>query len=123
MYLGLKYDEEDTNIVETTYTQDNINTLLDKVKILENKYQLKYISSLSTNISRIMSDIKEAEKILPKDIEAYGGYETVKKDTATYYQYSQFKRLHFKCITSETKYNTGTGRITYIKFECTNKFG
>lgn len=120
---NLKYEQNDNEIVKSSYTQDNINELLTEVQTLENKYQFKYITKLSTNISKAMNSDKEAEKLLPKNLSSYGGYEQVKKDMAKYYQYSQFKRLYFNCNTTSTEYNQKTGRIIFIKFTCTNKFG
>lgn len=121
---NLKYSTSDSSIVASTYTQGNIGDLLQKVQDLEGKYQAKYITTLSSNISKVMSSENETQKLLPKNLTSYqGGYEQIKKDTASYYQYSQFKRLHFNCETSATKYNKQTGRITYIKFVCTNKLG
>lgn len=130
---NLKYDPDNTKIVRSSYTQDNIGELIDIVKELENRYQSKYITSLSTNISNIMDstmDSKvnkakgqvEAERILKKELTP-SEYNNVKDDTSKYYQYSQFKRVYFNCVTSKTKYNSGTGRIIHIEFICTNKFG
>ena len=119
----LKYDSTDDDIVKSSYTQNNINELISKAKELENKYQSKYITTLSTNISKIMDSQEEAEKLLPKNLNEYGGYDQIKKDTASYYQYSQFKRVYFNCVTNNTKYNSSTGRIISIEFTCTNKFG
>lgn len=120
---NLKYDSEnkEDEIIGNSYTQDTIQQLLGKVQSLERKYQSKYIVALSTNISKIMDSEEAIEKILPKEIEYYGGYDQIKKDTASYYQYSQFKRLHFDCETDKTKYNPNTGRIVSLKFICTNK--
>ncbi len=119
----LKYDSTDDDIVKSSYTQNNINELISKAKELENKYQSKYITTLSTNISKVMDSQEEAEKLLPKNLNEYGGYDQIKKDTASYYQYSQFKRVYFNCVTNNTKYNSSTGRIISIEFTCTNKFG
>ncbi len=119
----LMYDkDQDEQIIKTQYNQDNINELLTIVKGLEDRYQAKYITALASNISKVMTSQEEAQKILPKNINTYpGGYPQIKKDTAKYYQYSQFKRLHFNCDTSATKYDTSSGRITELKFKATNK--
>lgn len=130
---NLKYDQDDTKIIKSSYTQNDIGELLEIVKKLETTYQSKYITSLSTNISNIMNSTMdlnvnkskgqlEAEKILKKELTT-SEYNKVKEDTSKYYQYSQFKRVYFNCVTSNTKYNSGTGRIIYIEFICTNKFG
>lgn len=117
----LKYDQNDNGIIETNYTEDTIKSLLTEVQELEEKYQSKYIGALSANISKIMSSKEEVEKILPKRLESYEGYNKIKEDTKEYYQYSQFKRLNFNCETSQTQYNSNTGRIISIEFTCTNK--
>lgn len=118
---NLKYNENDTSIVEKNYTQDTIGELLTKVQALEKKYQLNYITTLSANISEVMESEEKAAKLVPKQLNSYGGYATVKTDTASYYQYSQFKRVHFNCDTGATKYNSKTGRIIAMKFTCTNR--
>lgn len=117
----LKYNENDEKLIETQYTQDNMNGLLRKVKELENKYQLNKISTLSSNITKVMDSQGQAENILQKGVANYGGYDRVKKDTALYYQYSQFKRLYFNCDNNATKYDEKTGRISEMKFTCTNR--
>lgn len=119
---NLKYSGSDSALIDSVYTQDNISNLLQKVQKLEGKYQSKYITTLSSNISKVMSSESETQKLLPKNLSSYqGGYEQIKKDTASYYQYSQFKRLLFNCDDSKVKYNQQTGRIVYIQFICTNK--
>ena len=71
---------------------------------LEKTYQSKYITNLSSNIAQVMDSEEKTLKLLPKaktdssgKIVSYNGksitYEQIKKDTAQYYQYSQFKRL------------------------------
>ena len=120
---NLMYDEDnDEKIVKEQYTQDSISKskLLEKSKELEKKYESRYITSLSSNISKVMNSQTETENILPKNIENYGGYDRVKKDTASYYQYTQFKRLYFNCDSTGTKYSN-LGRIINLKFVCTNK--
>lgn len=118
----LKYDKNDANFIERQYTQNNIDDLIGNVKNIEDKYQMRYITQLVTNITKVMTSQDEAEQILPKSLNSYnGGYDQIKRDTASYYQYSQFKRLHFDCDTSATKYNSNTGRIIEVKFVCTNK--
>lgn len=120
------YDENDPKLVKSTYTQDNIGEFLEKVRGktgLETKYGSKYITNLSSNIAQVMDSEEKAQKFLPKTLSTYGGYEQVKKDTAQYYQYSQFKRLYFNCNQNATKYNNQTGRIISMEFTCTNKLG
>ena len=78
---------------------------------------------MSSNISQVMDSEEKAQKLLPKQLSEYGGYDQVKKDTAQCYQYSQFKRLYFNCVQDATEYNKDTGRIIKMEFICTNKLG
>lgn len=113
-------------MVKESYSHNTINTLVKPVQELEKKYQSKYITNLSSNIAQVMESEEKALKFLPKangNLTIYGGYEQVKKDTAQYYQYSQFKRLYFNCNQNATKYNNQTGRIISMEFTCTNKLG
>ena len=117
------YDENDPKLIKTNYNQNNINTLIEPVQKLEKKYKSKYITNLSSNILQVMDSEEKAKKFLPKALSTYGGYDQVKKDTAQYYQYSQFKRLYFNCNQDATDYNKQTGRIIKMEFTCTNKLG
>jgi hypothetical protein len=92
------------------------------VKELENTYQLKYISALSTNISNVMDSKEKTASLLNKSSIDDQYWKKIKIATAKYYQYSQFKRLYFDCVTGSTKYSN-IGRIIYIEFKCTNKLG
>ena len=126
------YDKDDPKLIKTKYDQTNINTLINPVQKLEGTYQSKYIASLSSNIAQVMDSEEKTLKLLPKaktdssgKIVSYNGksitYEQIKKDTAQYYQYSQFKRLYFNCNQNATKYSNQTGRIISMEFTCTNK--
>lgn len=118
----LKYEKSNKPIIKSSYTENDLDELLAKVEPLENKYQSKYITTLSSSINKVMKSEEETQKLLPKKLSAYtGGYEQIKEDTASYYQYSQFKRVYFNCDDNEVKYNSKTGRIIYMKFTCTNK--
>ena len=119
---NFKYEDSDKSLIKSSYTQDNVkNNLLDQVQKIEQKYETKYISQLVSNISNIMDTDKgqaKAEEILPKALNKYtGGFSQIKKDTQTYYQYSQFKKAYFNCV--DRKYNENTGRIIYMKFQFT----
>ncbi len=120
---NLKYDtKNDEDFIKESYTQENISTLLKEATNLENTYQTKIIRTLATNINKIMTseDQKaEIEKILKNSVDNYGGLKKVKTDIAKYYQYSQFKRVHFDC--TESKYDDKSGRIIALKFKCNNK--
>lgn len=123
----LKYESSDPLIIVGEYTQNNISSLLTSVQNLEKKYQTKYITALSAAISKVMDSNdetakEETEKILPKPVTSYvGGLAQIQKDTASYYQYTQMKRLHFKYDETKTKYSK-IGRLTNIEFICLNTF-
>ena len=120
---AFKYDTSDDSLIKESYTQDNITTLLNPVKQLENKYQQKYITELSANISNIIDGDSEeqAKKILnTTNLDRYGGIDQIKLDTAKYYQYTQFKRTYFDCTGVE--YNQQTGRIVKMEFKWENRF-
>lgn len=119
----LKYNTNDTGIINSSYTQSNISDLITTATDLENKYKSKYMTTLSSNISNVMESKDKTAELLQKTINSDAEWETIKNDTAKYYQYSQFKRLYFNCVTSNTKYNSKTGRIVSIEFTCTNKLG
>lgn len=123
----LKYDSSDSGIIKDTYTQDDIKELINTVQKLEKKYQTKYITALSSAISKVRDSnhataTEEIEKILPKKVGNYaGGLSQIQKDTADYYQYTQFKRLHFKYDETKTEYSK-IGRLIKIEFTCLNTF-
>ena len=121
-----KYNTDDETLIKSSYTQDNLsNDLLKPVKQLEDKYQQKYITELSANISNIIDgdSEKEAKEILNvSNLDRYGGIDQIKSDTAKYYQYTQFKRTYFDCITDSVKYNQQTGRIIKMEFKWKNRF-
>ncbi len=57
-----------------------------------------------------------------KDLQdSIGEDEGIYADICTYYEYVQFKRAHFDCIESETKYNSETGRIIELNFKFNGK--
>lgn len=120
--------DETAKLIKKNYTQNNLTDLVGKItdsnspKGLENKYGEKYIRELSSNIVTIMDEskgISKAEQILSKEL-ATGDMEQIREDTKIYYEYSQFKRAHFKC--TKVEYNKDTGRIVNMKFEFTGKF-
>ena len=125
---AFKYNTSDDSLIKESYTQDNITTLLNPVKQLENKYQQKYITELSANISNIIDgdSEEEAKKVLnTTNLDKYkegsnDGITQIKLDTAKYYQYTQFKRTYFDCTGVE--YNQQTGRIVKMEFKWENRF-
>ena len=44
-----------------------------------------------------------------------------KEDIYKYYEYMQFKRIHFRCVESDCEYESSTGRITKMVFVCTGE--
>lgn len=128
---ALRYDTTGPNLLikKNTYTQDNLSEIVAKPQELENKYQKKYIIQLVNNISKYMdiynSGISINQKVikideqkwLPKTVTSYGSIDSVKNDILIYYEYLQFKRTYFDS-TGETKYNTDTGRIIEMNFNC-----
>lgn len=106
-------------LIRTSYNQDNIaSTLTNVVTQLENKYNVgtvNYISNLTSNISKVMDSSGETQKILPNDLSNYGGYNSIKEDILTYYEYVQLKRAYFNCTNAE--YNQETGRMVKMEFE------
>lgn len=106
-------------LIRTSYNQDNIaSTLTNVVTQLENKYNVgtvNYISNLTSNISKVMDSSEETQKILPNDLSNYGGYNSIKEDIVTYYEYVQLKRAYFNCTNAE--YNQETGRMVKMEFE------
>lgn len=120
---AFKYSEEDEALIKSTYKENDISTLLNPVKTLENKYQQKYIMELSANISKIIDgdSVEEAKEILnTSNLNKYDGIDKIQGDTKTYYQYTQFKRTYFNCTGVE--YNDETGRIISMTFKWVNKF-
>lgn len=142
---NLTYDGKNRLVTANTYTEDTIDDIVGqptsitnsisggKIRDIENKYQQKYANQLSSEISNIETILKDKtldttskknqafdqEKWLPKNAETYGGVNQIYQDALVYYEYVQFKRTNFKCITNGTKYDTNTGRIIKMEFECT----
>lgn len=117
----LKHDQDDTGIIKDNYTEGNIGDLLQEVQGLESKYQSKYITALSANISKVKESEDKVKEIFPESLWGNKDWREIKKDTASYYQYTQFKRVYFDCDIEATKYDSHTGRIIEMKFKCNNK--
>ena len=130
-------------INRTTYTEDEIDEIVGipdqnhseySVRGIENKYGQKYASQLASEISTIKdlrddyqasrktrSEIDEefATKYrFPKKVSEYdGGINQMYEDAKLYYEYVQFKRAYFDCIS--TDYDDDTNRIIKMEFKCT----
>ena len=122
-----KYDEnQDVKLVKLTevYTQNNINTILNKAYEIDGEYMQPIATKLSSNMSTLMGENSRktpeelfAElKIVPEN---YGGVDKIRKDILQYYQYLQFKRAHFDC--TDLKY-TSYGRVKSFTFKFNGTF-
>ncbi len=137
---------EGTNqlVTRNEYNQDNIDEIVGKpssvtgditdgkIRDIEKKYEQKYCNQLAAEISNIKSIIQNTrlsstqkdkafddEEILPKPVSSYtGGLNKIYEDAKTYYEYVQFKRTYFNCI-GTPEYDSNTGRIIKLEFECT----
>lgn len=88
----------------------------DKVQIFSNfnsafgqevfKIEYKKDGSLKTSLTNLWKVIDENSSF--------------RADLNKYYEYVQFKRAHYKCISTE--YNTDTGRIVKMQFKFTGEF-
>ena len=142
---NLTYDGTNRLGTSNTYTEDTIDKIVGqptsvtnsisggKIRDIEDKYQQKYANQLSSEIANIETILKDKtlnttkkqneafdeEQWLPKTAESYGGVSKIYQDALVYYEYVQFKRTEFKCITNKTQYDTKTGRIIKMEFECT----
>ena len=142
---NLTYDGTNRLVTSNTYTEDTIDKIVGqptsvtnsisggKIRDIEDKYQQKYANQLSSEIANIETILKDKtlnttkkqneafdeEQWLPKTAESYGGVSKIYQDALVYYEYVQFKRTEFKCITNKTQYDTKTGRIIKMEFECT----
>lgn len=131
-------------VTRNEYNQDNIDEIVGKpssvtgditdgeIRNLEKKYEQKYCNQLAAEISTIDSIVNnssksasekntafDAEGILPKNVSGYnGGLDKVYEDALVYYEYIQFKRTYFDCV-STPEYDSQTGRIIKLEFECT----
>ena len=89
----------------------------------------KYCSQLSSEISNIQDIADEGMSTseiddyfatnykFPKKVSQYGGINQVLEDAKLYYEYVQFKRAYFNC--TGTDYDSNTGRLIKMEFECT----
>lgn len=139
---NLSYDKTNRLILKNTYTQDDIDDIVGMptsinnnistgtIRNIENKYEQKYANQLASEISNIESIAENSSlnttgqnkdfdnlQILPKSASSYGGVSQIYKDALIYYEYVQFKRTYFDC--KNTEYDTNTGRIVKMEFECT----
>ena len=138
---NLAYDGTNRLIIQSTYNKDNIDDIVGtptsvsgdisggKVRDIEDKYEQKYANQLSAQISTIAgimndynstsarNDAFDGEHLLPKAASSYGGVSSIYDDALVYYEYVQFKRTYFNC--TNTEYDTDSGRIIKMEFQCT----
>ena len=138
---NLAYDGNNKLIDRNTYYEDTIDDIVGmptsisgdisggKVRDIEDKYEQKYANQLSAQISTIagiMDDYNstsdrnnafDEEHMLPKSASTYGNVNQIYQDALVYYEYVQFKRTYFNC--TNTEYDTDSGRIIKMEFECT----
>lgn len=130
------------------YTVDQThNTFENKVKgtidDLEKEYGADSLNALTTGLTKIFLDGNPSKEEKVQAIEnfnsasrkiditirsnsdadvntAWNTLQSYKSDIYSYYEYVQFKRLHFKC--TKTDYDNKTGRIIEMDFESTGEF-
>ena len=127
----LTFDGTNRLITKGEYNQGNIDKIVGPpkstgiIREIENRYEQKYASQLSMEISTIQQLYDENDvdgfndlQLLPKDVSTYsGGLTQVYEDALIYNEYEQFKRTTFDC--TGTDYDENTGRIINMEFECT----
>ena len=127
------------NATNNTFEEQVKNTIDD----LEAEYGADSLNGLTTAMTKIFIDstdkdsrieaIKTFNSVSRKknisiksnatDAEVNTAWNTLqgyKNDVYTYYEYVQFKRLHFEC--TGTNYDGETGRITEMQFRSTGNF-
>lgn len=142
-YTGITSGIDYNNLIQNLNNKLNDNNLYlisNAVKSIAGGYKESQLRRLTTNISNIFAPYSYTDKLsnsyksaeqkrnsLIKDIIGtnYNDLSAdekkqLEKATLEYYQYEQFKKAHFKCVS--TKYNNDTGRIVYLGFEFTGKF-
>lgn len=133
---NLSYDNNNrvftTNSYSASDTRNPIKDIVDKMTMLEDKYGRTGFANLSTSISignlfgkTSDYDKEKAVKLWNSNsdikVGKYDDLNGFKTDVYSYYEYSQFKKLHFDCIQSRCKYNTNTGRLEQMAFKSNGK--
>jgi len=131
--------------IKTSYSGNSYHILSTAVSDIINSSGLneKKLQLLAKNISNLFVDysgdsrtveynerkrddiIKEVlgqDLSTKTELEKNSIIKKAQKAASEYYQIMQFKRAHFRCITTETKYNNADSRISNMKFEFTGKF-
>ena len=144
----LAFDGINRLVTLDEYNQTNIDKIVGKptsvtggvtsqdistrsIRYLENLYGQKYCNQLASEIDTIDSIVKgddttdgkitsiNEERLLEQQFNTYNV--TLKQfleDALKYYEYVQFKRTYFDCV-SRPEFDSQTGRIIKLEFECT----
>ena len=139
---GFTADGEDPKLItKKTYTEKTEKStfrseLKTNLNSIISKYGENNLENLSKSITKIFISNDSTQERKDNAIDSYNKLSLVKnkiddfskiaegsqirKDIYKYYEYVQFKRAHFKCIS--TKYDKKTGRIIKMEFEFTGTF-
>lgn len=134
----LAYDGQNLLIKTTHYTQENIDKIVGtpdasnpeySISGIEGKYGQRFAMQLSQEIFNIQT-LAESHKSIaeideefaktykfPKKVSEYGGINQMYQDAKLYYEYVQFKRTYYDCVSKET--DPDTDRIIKMEFKCT----
>lgn len=98
--------------------------IFDEITKIENKYTENSMRNIVKDIVKILENDDSAEAIKlynmycpTNKVSNQNDLKNRANDIYKYYEYIQFKRVHFKC--TDTKYNNQTGRIIKMNFEST----
>lgn len=126
-------------IKKSSYTisstsNDFENSIKGTIDDLEDEYGSDSLSNLGSNLTAIFIDSttnvntqndaiskfnSASKKVRVTKWDEIKPGSTIRNDVYTYYEYIQFKRLHFDC--TEVKYNDKTGRIVEMIFTSTGE--
>ena len=127
-------------IKSTTYTVDAThntfeNEVKGKIDDLEKEYGSDSLTNLTTGMTAIFIEDTDNADLQKEAINKFNSASrkvkvdewkdiepgsTIRNDVYTYYEYVQFKRLHFRC--TGTDYDKQSGRIIEMNFESTGEF-
>lgn len=131
---SLAFDNQNKIFIKNTYeldgTQNNIEELINNtIPNIEKKYGKSGLTNLTTGISNLFdkteeNDKKQAIELWNKNskvgVNSYSDISQYKEDIYTYYEYIQFKRMHFNCNYDNVEYDK-TGRVIKMCFESNGK--
>lgn len=99
---------------KTTNSTMDVYNRLKRAELIEELLGLKVGSTLSSDIR-----INEETGITFTDSKSQNTMNSIKEITSQYYQYMQFKRAHFDCIS--VIYDTETNRVVEMNFKLQTK--